>query len=347
VSADRTGLKPMKPSRRLPVQFTLASLWLVFTLALAGWWLQFGLSQLGEIELILQSHQGNSSMDSSTHHTRAEEVKRRHRMLLSEGLVLFALLLGGGVAILYSLSRESGRARRVEEFFAAFSHDLKTSLASLRLQSESLAENWQNGNRTKKNGEQGSVDSDFSRDGKILNRILGDVARLETQLENALYVAESDRLGQRQNLLIEQLNWRTIIQSIAPLWPKLRFTIQGDAWVMGDRRSLETVVRNIAQNAIKHGNATELRIELEEVPSSGSGSEGRVRARFSDDGRGFAGDREKLGEIFSRQSGTGGSGLGLYLIAQLLRGQKGDVRVPSSGPTGFVLEVILPSGRGQ
>lgn len=333
MSRDRTGLKPLKPNRKLPVQFALATAWLVFTLALASWWLMFGLSQLDEIESILRS-------PPSQHLTGAENFRRRHNMLLSEGIVLFVLLLGGGVAILYSLSRESRRARRVEEFFAIFSHDLKTSLASLRLQSETLVEGLTSSAHS---NEKLSGDAkEVTREQKIMNRILGDVARLETQLENALYVAESDRLGHRKSLLLEPISWNEVVQNVAPLWPKLQFEMSGDvnppALAMADRRSLETILRNLAQNAIRHGGATAMKIRIEKRDDV-------VIARFSDNGRGFTGDREKLGEIFSRHTGTSGSGLGLFLTAELARAQGGVVHVLNREvPNGFGLEIILPSG---
>jgi malonyl CoA-acyl carrier protein transacylase len=53
---------------------------------------------------------------------------------------LGVLLVSGGVALVVSIRREQTRQDTVEAFFMAFTHDLKTTLASLQLQAESLVE---------------------------------------------------------------------------------------------------------------------------------------------------------------------------------------------------------------
>ena len=65
---------------------------------------------------------------------------------LTQGAGIHALfphaLVGGGLALFYYAKREQKRHAQVEEFFAAFTHDAKTALASLRLQAESLKEDF-------------------------------------------------------------------------------------------------------------------------------------------------------------------------------------------------------------
>ena len=49
------------------------------------------------------------------------------------------MLVAGGVALLVAIRLEQRRRRDMRAFFMAFTHDLKTSLTSLRLQAEALA----------------------------------------------------------------------------------------------------------------------------------------------------------------------------------------------------------------
>src|ERR1041385_137306 len=114
-----------KPSR-LAIFFV--ALWVIFTVTLTAWWLIFGLRQL---DLINQSNLEN-----------ALQLHRHYQMLLWEGGILIASLIAGGLALFYFARREQKRHAQVEEFFAAFTHDAKTALASLRLQAESLQEDF-------------------------------------------------------------------------------------------------------------------------------------------------------------------------------------------------------------
>lgn len=308
---DSTGLKPKKNEQRPSIKFIVAVAWLVFTMALAGWWLIYGLMQIENLQAQVQVGQPEIR----------ERLERQHRMLLSEGIVLLLLLVSGGGAILYGIRVESGRARQIEEFFASFTHDLKNSLASLRIQTESLMD------------EGGSEQ-------RLLRRILSDTGRLETQLENALYLAEADRGG----LHVEPVSIRKVVNDIAPLWPELAIEVDAtanDVTVMADRRAMESVVRNLAQNALKHGGAKKLTVTAEVRDDFG-------RLTFRDDGRGFSGDATKLGEIFQRHTGTSGSGIGLYLVAKLVERHGGQVAIRQNqrgDVGGFAIDIELPRGK--
>lgn len=311
---DSTGLKPIRASRRLSAKFALAAVWLVFTVTLATWWLIFGLNQLEEIR---QAGKSGTLLTENS-------LERQHRMLLSEGGVLIALLIVGGVALLYNIRVESRRARQIEEFFASFTHDLKTSLASLRIQTESLRDDLE------------STGDHFSQtsQSKLLARIMSDAGRLETQLENALFLAEADK----SSMLLEAVSVKELISSLSHLWPRLAINVHGDVSVLADRRALESIVRNIAQNSSRHGQASKLDVKFR-------ADDGMAIVRFEDDGRGFTGNVKRLGEIFSRQTGLSGSGIGLYLVARLVErlGGRAKVETSTEGPSrGFAVELELP-----
>src|SRR5436190_18346098 len=151
--------KQRKTSR---IAIALVTLWVVFTVTLAGWWLIFGLRQL---ELINQSNLEG-----------AVQLNRHYQMLMWEGGILIASLIGGGLALYYYARREQKRHAQVEEFFAAFTHDAKTALASLRLQAESLQEDYAS-----------------SGPNPLLDRLLRDTLRLQLQLENSLLLVNLTR----------------------------------------------------------------------------------------------------------------------------------------------------------
>ena len=290
----------MKNNRdRLKLLFI--GLWMAFTMALAGWWLVFGLRQLDE-----------------TNRPQTVEMPQRHRMLLWEGGVLLASLLGGGVALMSYAWRERRRHQQIEEFFAAFTHDAKTALASLRLQAECLREDW---------GE--------DKPNPLLERLLKDTLRLQLQLENSLFLVNL-RTGQ---FFLEPVRVGALVAALRHHWPDLDIVQEGDAVLHADTRALESVFTNLVQNSVTHGQAT--RIVFHVTTRDG------VRLRVADNGRGFSGDYGPLGALFVRPTRGSGSGVGLYIACQLVKRLHGKLSFAPGTDGGFTAQLHFPRASGN
>src|SRR5262245_5081902 len=279
----------------------LVGLWLVFTVSLATWWLIFGLRQ--------------ASLIRALDHDEAPRLERVQRMLLWEGAVLVGALLAGGVALLYHVRQETKRHRQIEEFFAAFTHDLKTSLASFRLQVECLQENPAN-------------EADRS---ELLSRLAKDSVRLQLQLENSLFFANL----RRGRLHIEPVTLGRIVDSVRHHWPDLRIDLNRDCVVAADSLALEIVMRNILQNAVIHGEADRMDIHV------GAASGSRIQIRMADNGHGTQAEFSRLGELFYRPTATSGTGVGLFLTRQLMARMGGALRILPPEGGGFRVELHL------
>src|SRR5206468_5024984 len=105
-------------------------------------------------------------------------------------------------------------------------------------------------------------------------------------------------------------------------------------------RALESVLTNLIQNAVTHGNATEIDIEIDAT------SKGRAAIRIADNGRGFSGDFNQLGKLFVRHGRESGSGVGLYIARQLMKRMNGGIKFESRAGAGFVAEFELPEALG-
>src|SRR5437588_11671929 len=205
----------------------LVGLWVAFTVTLAGWWLVFGLRQLNLIN--------QSNLEG------AVQLHRHYQMLLWEGSILIVSLIGGGMALLYYARREQKRHAQVEEFFAAFTHDAKTALASLRLQAESLREDFAQ-----------------SEANPLLERLLSDTLRLQLQLENSLFLVNLPR----GNFFLQPIKLGDRIETLRLNWLDITITVTGDAEVKADARALESVLTNLVQNSVIHGHANEVNINV-------------------------------------------------------------------------------------
>jgi signal transduction histidine kinase len=272
----------------------MAACWLAVTVSLASWWLSLGLYSL---------------------------PPRLHRMFVWEGIAFISLLLAGGVAILIAIRREQRRRQSLETFFLSFTHDLKTSLASVELQAEGLREDWPDGAAR-----------------ASLDRLLHDTLRLQIQLENSLFVAQPDG-----RLLSQRVRASAAIARLAADWPELTVEVTGDADVAADQRGFDAVVRNLLQNAVVHGGARRVTVGIEPL-NTGT----LIRLTFADDGRGVPGEAfETLGQPFARAGSTGGSGIGLFVSQQLVTRMRGVLRFIRPDPTrpGLTVVLELPGAR--
>ncbi len=250
--------------------------WLFLTLALAGWWLYFGLQHV-------------------------VDVKYR-QMLISEGLVWMVLLVAGAVGLIALVNKEEKQQKRIRQFFAAFSHDVKTAIASLRLQAESLKEEESNANQP------------------VLDRLIADTVRLELQLENSLFMSTAED----QKLFLEPMRVSDLIRSLQFHWPRIKIHLNSDAVVYGDEKALLNVFNNLIQNALVHGGASEITVEAARLENS------RIRIEVRNNGRGFLGSIEKVGELFYRPTSKSGSGVGLFIVKNLVQKMQGQTKIEAN-----------------
>jgi signal transduction histidine kinase len=276
------------PATHSRLHYTIAVIWLIFMVSLASWWLNLGLT-----------------------------LTNRHRMFEWEGGTFIVLLIAGGLTIVLAIRREHQRRQALEAFFMAFTHDLKTSLASIQLQAEGLREDWPE-----------------AAPATPLDRLLHDTVRLQIQLENSLFVAQPDG-----RLLRERIDVAEALRRLAFDWPELRIEVIGDAQVHVDARAFDVVFRNLLQNAVVHGGASTVtvRVERQKPPT--------VRLLVTDNGRGVApGSFAHLGEPFSRPGATSGTGVGLFVCRQLIARLGGTLSFlpPSRAGEGLTIAIDLP-----
>ncbi len=219
-------------------------------------------------------------------------------------------------AVNEALARLDDGYARQKRFLAYAAHELKTPIAILVTRLETSAV------------------------GKERDRLLMDVARLATLVEQLLDTQRFDRgveVGTRVDLvrLAEQ-----VAADLAPLvissGYELTFQKEVETFpVIGDWTSLEHVVANLVQNAIAHG-----------------GGEGMILVRIErdgalevlDEGPGVpAADREKVFEPFYRvRPRDRGTGLGLSLVDDIIRRHGGHVTIGDAPQGGALFRVSLP-----
>ncbi|MCU7723947.1 HAMP domain-containing histidine kinase [Actinoplanes sp. KI2] len=234
-------------------------------------------------------------------------------------LVLW-LVAGGTVLMLVSVAAGhllSGKSMRPamrtldqqEQFLAEAAHELRTPLATLRLMLEG-----------------GTTSRDAVRTVDHLGRLVtGLLSR--ARIDSGTRPLEMTPL--RLDLLVEQ-----VVEDLPPRGAPVTMRTEPTV-VLGDPDLLAQAVRNLVENALRHGIAADGPSTVEVTVA-----EGRVAVR--DRGPGIdAGDREAIfGDRVT--GGRGGIGVGLPIVRWVAELHGGRAHVaPASGP-GALVELVLP-----
>lgn len=275
--------------------------WFAFTLSLAVWQAIFSRQTLVQL--------------SHLSPTEGDILARHARMVQAESLTMVLMLVIGGIALTTLIRRERRAAMQLREFFGTFTHELKTSLSSLRIQAEVLQDQLTHAGA-----------------GKSAERILGDLTRIDLQLENSLALAR----GGEEALLSERSSLKELLASLQHS-TTLPIHLERDCELMVDRRAMESILKNIAQNAAIHGRAENLHVDVGQATSPD-----KVVVSIEDDGAGAPVESKSLGRLFHRPMPSSKNGIGLYLVRNLCRRMGGGAEFIPRSRRGFEVRLELP-----
>ena len=197
----------------------------------------------------------------------------------------------------------------------AISHELRSPLTRARLNTELLSES-----------------EDTQEQKSALLRDLAEMAQLITDL------LESERLsGNHAALNLEPTELSELVREVAAgmaSGPSLAFKLQTDLPILQlDRTRVKLLLRNLLDNAQRHGNAANQPIEVS-LSRAGNAVELTIR----DHGLGVPAEQlPQLGQAFfrpdaARQRSTGGVGLGLYLCRLVAQAHGGQLVLENAHP---------------
>lgn len=249
---------------------------------------------------------------------------RFNAMLRALTISTAALVAGATLLFLADRRRRQRTDTLRRDLVTAVAHELKTPLASMRLQADAL-ERWIPGERA----------------GKALGRLQEDVDALESLVENVLSYGRLARGGvllrEGEVSLLDLC--RDALERAAREQPGVRIEISGeDVVVRADGELLRLVIGNLVRNAWRHNARHDkvVRVVVERTA-------GAARVLVSDNGVGIdLSERARIFRPFERSLTLArGSGLGLTLGREIAALHGGDVRLADSGPQGstFVLEL--------
>lgn len=209
-------------------------------------------------------------------------------------------------------------ARSIEDrtqALAAVSHDLKTPITRLRLRAE-------------------EIDSDH-----LARSIAHDLDEMERMIDQTLSYLRGDRSDEPMRPVDLVAILETVTDDLSDQGGVV--TLQGPraAVISGRRLGLKRAFANLVGNAVKYGGTA--RVSVAENAA-------QVTVTIDDDGEGIApADRERVRLPFvrlesSRNSTTGGFGLGLTIAGAVIDGHGGTLDLDSAPSGGLRVSVTLP-----
>jgi two-component system OmpR family sensor kinase len=304
---------------------------LVFALA-AGWWLvRLGLRPLEDVERTADSIAAGNLDQRVPGADRATEVGRLARALN----VMLERIQAAFSARLASEARLKGNEHHLRQFVADASHELRTPIAAV----SAYAELFERG------GTEHTADQP-----RIAAGIRTETARMDRLVSDLLTLARLDEGVPMEMAPVELVSLASdavrTASAVGPDWP-VRFWAAHPVEVSGDKDRLRQVLDNLLANVRAHtppGTAATVRVDQVgdhaeiEVRDTGPGMPDEEARRVFE--RFYRADQ-------ARSRTSGGSGLGLSIVAAIVAAHGGTVSATSAPGSGLVVTVRLPMSTVQ
>jgi signal transduction histidine kinase len=224
------------------------------------------------------------------------------------------------------LARQEEVAERLRRFTGDAAHELRSPVASIRVQAEVAVAN---------------PDPELSQE--TLADILTEAERLSALLDGLLTLARSDagELAPAEPVELTS-EARAAIARLPAGSPQARVSgVAGQAWAHAAPAEVELILNNLLRNACRYART--------QIVVSVLTSRSTVRVVVDDDGPGIEPEhRDRVFDRFYRVSddrarASGGTGLGLAMVAEAVRRRGGDVFVGESPEGGARFQVTWRS----
>ncbi|HIP31585.1 MAG TPA: HAMP domain-containing histidine kinase [Crocinitomicaceae bacterium] len=259
----------------------------------------------------------------------SEQVAKRVRMIIGEGSVFLLLILIGVWQIKRSIKKDLKLSENQNNFLLSVTHELKTPLASNKLyiqtiQKRELSKEQQN---------------------ELLSKAVEENTRLEYMIDNILNASRIEN-----NALVlekEKFDLNRLIENVLKrfeLFANSKTTSQdtnNQLFITADKFSIETILNNLLENAIKYSP------ENTEIILYSKTENNTIIFGVKDQGIGIS-KKDKL-SIFTKFYRVGneevrtqkGTGLGLFIVAQLVRMHNAKIACLDNQPKGTNFQITF------
>jgi len=259
----------------------------------------------------------------------ANALRNKIFMIVGEGGVFLLLLFLGIWWIKKNVWQDLKRAQKEKNFLLAVTHELKTPIAAIRLNSQTL--------KNRKLTEEQSQD--------LCADIITESNRLEILVNNILLATQFEQntaLGNWQKIDLSALV-EAQIKRFQQLFPDrtVNSSIHSNISLQAEENMLVSLLFNLLENANKYSTVSEpISVLLK-------GSEHIVLLEVSDFGIGIPNEERK--SIFEKFHRVGneqtrsqkGTGLGLYIVKEICKAHKAEITISDNTPRGSRFQITF------
>lgn len=257
-----------------------------------------------------------------------EQIRTRVLMIIGEGSVFFFLLLIGLWRVRSSIKKDLQYSQRQSNFLLSVTHELKTPLASNKLYLQTLLKHY---------------NLPPEKQEKLIQQALHENNRLEDMIENILTATRIE--NHHLEVHKSEINLSELIRETAQKWAEqrinLHYEITENITLIGDAFILSTALTNLLENALKYNpENTHISVYLKEddnkiifgVKDQGIGVPEKYRSAVFD----------RFTRIGNEETRTQkGTGLGLYIVAELLKLHEATIKCLPNTPKGANFQITL------
>ncbi|GHO62841.1 hypothetical protein KSC_017330 [Ktedonobacter sp. SOSP1-52] len=282
-----------------------------------------------------QAHRELATQQSMTPYEKEYVCKDGSRLPVLVGGVVLQHHSCQNITFVLDNSARKELEQRKDDFISMASHELRNPLTALKMQTQLVRK------RLEKHSQHEAATA--------LARVEGPVKQLERLIRELLDVSKIQ--AGRLEYLQETVDLEALLHEVADTMQQLHTThtmvMRGTApcSLVGDKDRLGQVFTNLLSNAIKYSPGAEtVEMDLSAFAET-------VTIRVQDHGLGIPREqRDKIFERFYRAAGPRqraipGLGMGLYIVAEIVKHHGGTITVESEVGKGSTFTVTLPMRR--
>jgi len=253
-------------------------------------------------------------------------------MIVGEGSIFIIVFLAGAIWMHRSIIRQRKLQEQKKNFLLSVTHELKSPLASIKILLQTIQKR------------------ELTRDQVLdfIGKSLTDIERLDDMVENMLLASKIDnrsytfpKASFNLSVLVDSIVNRLQLTKCESNQQIIDAEIEPKINITGDKFALTSVVTNLIENAVKYSGPCET------VAVKLFSKDGKIYLQVADHGIGIA-DEEK-GRIFDKfyrvgsenTRNTKGTGLGLYIVKEVLDKHQASIKVKDNRPAGSIFEVVF------
>lgn len=320
-------IKPRKIKRIYIIYWVLLS----YIIAALVWWF---IALMQQNQKMVEIRKAEITQSDSQYTSKIYSIEKERKLKIAqyvgEGSIFFLLIVTGAVFVFRAIRKQLRHSQQQQSFMMAITHELKTPIAVAKLNLETLLKH--------------SLDE--TRQQRLLHNTLQEANRLNDLSNNLLLSSQIEYGGYLYNPEKTDLSVITkkLIQEYMQRYPERVITasVEENINILGDAILLQITINNLLENALKYSPKNKsINVVL-------CIKEAQAIFSVADQGPGIPGHEKQ--NIFKRHYRLGneatkkakGTGLGLYLVKNIIRTHNGKINVSDNPGGGSIFAFSIP-----